>query len=107
MAQNYYYTSEPLNYNLDRDKDGKIDWEKCGFDKKAVARAVQEGFQGWETNERYISLLPIADIGKFNAELGAIIAKDDTDEVFNKKITEAQALQIKATLKKHPDPVQE
>ena len=107
MSQHYFYTSQPLNYNLDRDQDGKIDWARCGFDKKAVARAVQEGFQGWETNERYISLLPIANETKFDNELGALVAQPGTDEVFNKKVTEAQALQIKATLKAHPDPIEE
>jgi len=106
MAQHYYYTSEALGLNLDRDKDGKIDWDKCGFDKKEIARAVQSGFQGWLTNEINVSILPIANEVNFDKELGTVIAQDDTSEVFNKKITEAQALQIKETLKRHPDPVE-
>jgi hypothetical protein len=106
MAQYYYFTSEPLNFNLDRDKDGKIDWVKCGFDVKEIQRAVQGGFQGWLTNEINVSVFPIANMANFDKELGPIIARPSTDEVFNKKITEAEALIIKSTLKAHPDPVE-
>jgi len=108
MAQHYYFTSEPLNFYLDRNKDGKIDWVECGFDMNDVRRAIADGFQGWLTNEVYVSILPINKMDKFdsNQSLAAAIAKPDTDDVFNKKITEAEALQIKATLKRHPDPVE-
>jgi hypothetical protein len=105
MAQYYYLTSEPLSFYLDRDGDGKVDWVRCGFDVDEVRRAIADGFQGWMTREVYVSILPINKMDKFDANerLAAAIARGDTENVFNRKITEAQAKQIKKTLKRSPN----
>ena len=96
----YFYTSEALGDILDRNKDGIIDWEVCGFNLMEISKAVRNGCQGYNQDGLYVSVLPIYDETQINKTLGGLIAVKDTETRFSKIITEEEANQIIATLTK-------
>ena len=99
MERKYFFTNDSLGLILTEKPGQDVDWEACGFSVREIARAVQNGHQGFLDNE-FVTVFPIYNIEQFNKSLGGIVAGTPPQGIFYKVINETEALETVGRLTK-------